>query len=112
MIETKVLVIVNDKNVESVEKCLEKLSEKFRGKVYLVFMRDVDYYPAEILLEVEKSYENIKEEGMNILNRVSEKAKSLGFDVEVLGVYCGIASERVKYMDKSIKPDILVDLNG
>ena len=110
MKDLKVLVVVDDKNSELVEKCLEKLSSRFGGKVYLVYVRDVDYYPAELLLEVEKTYDKIKDDGLTILNKIAEKAKQLSFETEILGVYCGISSERLVSIYKSIDPDILVDL--
>jgi len=110
MKDLKVLVVVNDKNSELAEKCLEMLSNKFEGKVYLVYVKDVDYYPAEVLLEVEKTYDKIRDEGLTILNKIVEKVKQLGFDTEILGVYCGISSERLMNIYKSIDPDILVDL--
>jgi nucleotide-binding universal stress UspA family protein len=110
MKDLKILAVIDDKNSELVEKCLEKLSNKFGGKVYLVYVRDVDYYPAEVLLEVEKTYDKIRDEGLTILNDIAEKVKQLGFDTEILGVYCGISSERLVSVYKSIDPDILVDL--
>jgi len=105
----KILAVINDKNSELVGRYIEILSRKFGGKIYLVYVKDVDYYPAELLLEVERTYDTIKNSGLAILNNLAERSKNLGFNTEILGVYCGISSERLISIFKSINPDILID---
>ena len=104
------LAVVDDKNKELVKTYLQILSKKFKGTVHLIYIKDVDYYPAEVLLEVEKAYDTIRDSGLAILNDVAKKAKDLGFDTKVLGVYCGISSERLLSIFKSVNPDMLIDL--
>ncbi len=108
--ELKILVIVDENVVGKIERYLEKLSSKFGGKLYLIYMKDVDYYPSEVLLELEKKFNKIREETLNILNNLAEKAKSYGFNVEMMDVHIGISSQRLAELYKRINPDILVDL--
>jgi len=55
---------------------------------------------------VEKSYDQMREKGLSVLNEIGERAKQLGFDIEILGVHYGIASERLQQIYNSVDPKI------
>jgi nucleotide-binding universal stress UspA family protein len=91
--DVKILAVVNEKWGDVL--CLQRLSKKFRGTIHLLYVKDIEPHPAEVLVGLEKRSGEIREKGMEILSRIAKKAKSLGFDVGVFGVHCGIAAERL-----------------
>jgi nucleotide-binding universal stress UspA family protein len=107
MNQARILAVV-DENGRSTERCIERLAEKVRGVLYLVYVKDVHPYPAEVLLELEKRYNDIKSKGTGILKEISAKAEKLGFKTEILGVHCGIAAERILKLEKQLNPDIIL----
>ena len=105
MNDVKILVVVNERS-EYIEKGLEKLPKQLKGILYLAYIKNIDFYPAEVLLEFEKTFENIRKRGLNILNKIANKARKLGFKTEIVGVYCGI--NKVLELEKRIKPNIIL----
>lgn len=106
--DVKILVVTNGENGEKISKCLEKLSTKIRGNVYLVYVKDIEPYPAEVLIELLKQYERIKRRGQKVLEDLAEKIKELGFKVDILGIQCGIVSERISKIEEQVNPDIIL----
>ncbi len=107
MNDVKVLAIV-DENSKYIDKYIEKLSKSFRGTLYLTYVKDIGFYPAEVLLEFEKSFNKIKRRGLEVLNRIAKRAKELGFKTEILGVHCGIAIERILRLEEQLNPDLIL----
>jgi len=105
MTDLKVLTVV-DGDGEIIHKFIERLS--FKGTLYLVYVKDIGFYPAEVLLEFEKSYNKIRDRGLNVLNRIAKKAEELGFKTEIVGVQIGSAVERILKLEEQLKPDILI----
>ncbi len=107
MKELRILAVVN-KDPEKVKKGLVKLSKNFKGTVYLLHLRNFDFYPAEVLLEFEKKFEELKERGLRMLNDIASEIEKVGFDVKVLGVQYGIAGERMRRIVNELNPDLVV----
>ncbi len=105
--DVKILAVVND-NWKGIPACLQRLSRKLKGTIHMIYVEDIEPCPAEALIELEGKCSEIREEGMKILKKLEEKAKSLGFNVEILGVHCGIVSERVLKLEKQLNPDIIL----
>jgi len=103
----KILVVINRED-NSIQECLKRLSSKIKGSVHLLYVKDIEPYPAEVLIELEKKYNEIKEKGTKVLRDLSNKIKELGFKVEVLGVHCGIAPERILKLEDELNPDIIL----
>jgi len=103
----KMLTVV-DEDGKNIDRYLEKLSKSFKGTLYLVYVKDVGFYPAEALLEFEKSFNKIKEKGLKVLNRIAKKAEELGFKTEIIGVQYGVAIERILKLEEQLNPDVLI----
>ncbi len=106
--DVRILVVINEEQHEKITKCLERLSNKIKGSVYLVYVKDIDPYPAEVLIELLKQYDKIKEDGQKILKNLASKIRDLGFGVNILGIHCGIISERLSKIEEQLKPDIIL----
>ena len=104
----KILVVTTGKRYENIPKCLEKLSKKIKGQVYLMYVKNIEPYPVEVLIELLKQYDKIKKDGQRILEDLAKKIKKLGFNVNILGIHCGIAFERILKIEKQLSPDIIL----
>lgn len=91
--DVKILAVVNE-NWRNIPLCLQRLSKKFKGTIHLPYVKDIEPCPAEVLVELEKKSGEIREKGVKTHKKLAESAKSLGFNVEILGVHCRIASEK------------------
>lgn len=91
--QNKFLVFFDEKTSENVLKILKKLSEKFCETVYL--------------LEVEKSYDNLRKSGLKHAEDLAKKIEKFGFD-QVYIDYMGYHSEMEYVKDKN--PDFVIDL--
>ena len=107
MNDVRILAVV-DENTKHIDEYIEKLSKSFRGTLYLTYVKDIGFYPAEVLLEFEKSFDKIKRKGLEVLNRIAKKAKEFGFKTEILGVHCGIAVERILKLEEQLNPDLIL----
>jgi nucleotide-binding universal stress UspA family protein len=107
MNDVRILVVV-DENSKQIDACIEKLSEKIKGTLYLLYVKDTDFYPAELLLEFDKAFDRLKNKGLQILSKLAEKAKMCGFRTEILGVHYGIALERILKLEKQLNPDLIL----
>jgi hypothetical protein len=105
----RILVVVG-KNGQKALDCIAKLANRgLRGEVYLFYVENVEPYPAEFLIELEKGgYNKIKEKGMKILNELAEKIKDMGLDVKILDTYCLTAAEDILKLKKQIDPDFII----
>ncbi len=108
MRQNKFLVFFDEKTSEHVLRIMKKLSKKFGGVVHLVYVKDIDYYPVEVLLEAEKSYKSLKKSGLKLAEDLAKKIKELGFD-QVHTDFCMGHHSEIEYIkDKS--PDFVIDL--
>ena len=107
MDDVKILVVV-DENSKQIDTCIEKLSEKIKGTLFLLYVKDIDFYPAELLLEFDKTFDRVKSRGLQILSKLAEKAKTCGFKTKILGVHYGIALERILKLEKQLNPDLIL----
>ena len=105
--DVRILVVV-DENSKQIDACIERLSEKMKGTLYLLYIKDTDFYPPELLLEFDKAFDRLKNKGLRILSKLAEKAKMCGFRTEILGVHYGIALERILKLEKQLNPDLIL----
>ncbi|ADB58847.1 adenine nucleotide alpha hydrolase family protein [Archaeoglobus profundus] len=108
MRQNEFLVFFDEKTSESVLKIMKKFSEKFDGIVNLVYVKDIDYYPVEVLLEAEKSYDSLKKFGLKLAEDLAKKIRKLGFKQVHIDFCMGHRSE-IEYM-KNKNPDFIIDL--
>lgn len=105
----KFLILFDDKSSENVLNIMRKIREKLTGDVCIVYVKSVEhYYPAEILIEMDKSYDSLKEKGKETLNRIVETLKEMGFHIFSEDIYIGQSPEIRHYLE-TCDPDFLID---
>jgi hypothetical protein len=110
MVEHVKLLVIVGKHGQKALDCIAKLANRgLRGEVYLFYVENIEPYPAEFLIELEKGgYNKIKEKGMEILKELAEKINNMGLDVKMLDTYCLIAVEDILKLKKQINPDFVI----
>ncbi|ADB58851.1 universal stress protein [Archaeoglobus profundus] len=104
--EIDVLVVVDDR-WNRVPESLKNLGKRFKAKLHLLFVRNLQITP-EVLTELEKKYSSLKEKALKKLQSLAEELKSYGFGTDIVGVHYGIAHERILRESERIKPDYIL----
>ncbi len=104
--EIDVLVVVDDR-WNRVPESLKNLSKKFKAKLHLLFVRNLQITP-EVLIELENKYSSLKEKALKKLQSLAEELKRYGFETNIIGVHYGIAHERILRESEKIKSDYIL----